>query len=1328
VEQKASNPMRVFLSYGHDDNKELVLMIKTDLEMRGHSAWFDQDKIRSGHDWRRAITDGVQSSQKVLSFLSRHSTRDPGVCLDEIAIAVSTKGGNILTVLVESEEEVKPPPTISHIQWLDMREWRTKFAAGSAVWEEWYGKKIAEIIEALESKESQRFAGEIETLSKYLKPISSDSRVCALLAKKYIGREWLFAAAEDWRINSRSRLFWISGDPGVGKSAFAAQLAHANKHNVIATQFCQYDKADHRDAHRIVRNLAFQIAARLPDYRKLLLETLPEINELDKKDPSDLFDYLLMNPLKQCIDGGRQRYLILLDAVDESCEEAGKSVLVDMLVKNADKFPEWIGFIVTSRIEDSVTVPLRDHLGTRGGMQEYILINTTDENKEDIRQYLSSQLAHLLNERTDGAMIIERIVTQSDGVFLYAVQVCDAVLNNSLLLDNLDQFPNGLSELYTYFFERQFLDLKNYETEIEPVIGCIIAAREPLPVKLLQDLFDWEEIDLNRKLVKFGSLFPVTTENSLAVIKPYHKSLMDWLSDRKKSNRFFSDKARGHKRLVSIGWKKYIEKPGSLDRYYLRHLLVHLASCTRWQDALQLLHNRDFMELKSLVCSDHELLDEFTQLGRLTLRLIAEEGIEGNEALFAFLQSLLCFSFEHLENQELIQEAWFDKSSEILADVYAMDGMDGINRMNLEKCYFQLFVQRDETLLQVRLALRAAELNSEYAFLIKALEYESRQQKENKQNAEYETELEAVDEETDRVDRWVGNALFLVAQKNIQEAKWANFDRILASMIKSVRGIVFSTGNTGFFSRISSIVMIPFQKKVIVTHVKSILEVFYEILINYPRNQEVLKRLGREAGNMASELPVELMLKVPGLLPLTYSIVQNKWRKVSENAWHKANQEGDFQKEFADLFAIRSARQDAIIQDYADLILVQDYESRDSAKTFPALLDLAFRTGLVCSTDEMFPINRAIHGHLLYHMRKFYPDEFVNQYVRAFFLQQDVADLQSGFRLQIHKFVGPETPEATHRERVGGLYEMLMRFWAYEAMETGNPESILALNIELVRFIAEKDLALFCQEYNIVGRPIHVLSAVAIAEARMRPDEELLPETIRIIRDLMEGRLAQQASEAERWEAVSKCFFDLLYAGVFCTKQVVFSLGAVADIKLATQGKAFTKDQLIEPTESEVNALFHFAEGALDYEQGEACKKAVGRLALVLIALKMSNRPCVEAFFSRSDIPEASWQHIRRWALYIEKNFPSPRGKTLSPEKVVEKYYEQMAIGLFTNIAVVNNKEMRALFSDIIRHWLDENRLVNKSQSSLSKEKLLELLKEILVRLLELLKKYKTRK
>ena len=108
--EKPFSQLRIFLTYGHDNNEELVQQIKTDLEKRGHIVWFDKSEIKFGDDWRRSITEGITNSNKFLPFLSKYSTRDPGVCLDEIAITIGVKGGNMKSILVESEQEVKSPP------------------------------------------------------------------------------------------------------------------------------------------------------------------------------------------------------------------------------------------------------------------------------------------------------------------------------------------------------------------------------------------------------------------------------------------------------------------------------------------------------------------------------------------------------------------------------------------------------------------------------------------------------------------------------------------------------------------------------------------------------------------------------------------------------------------------------------------------------------------------------------------------------------------------------------------------------------------------------------------------------------------------------------------------------------------------------------------------------------------------------------------------------------------------------------------------------------------------------------------------------------------
>ena len=65
------------------------------------------------------------------------------------------------------------------------------------------------------------------------------------------------------RGDSHSRLFWLMGAPGVGKSAVAAHLA-IHGHEVIAVEFCNWQQPGHKNPEQIVRTLAFQIATRLP--------------------------------------------------------------------------------------------------------------------------------------------------------------------------------------------------------------------------------------------------------------------------------------------------------------------------------------------------------------------------------------------------------------------------------------------------------------------------------------------------------------------------------------------------------------------------------------------------------------------------------------------------------------------------------------------------------------------------------------------------------------------------------------------------------------------------------------------------------------------------------------------------------------------------------------------------------------------------------------------------------------------------------------------------------------------------------------------------------
>ena len=60
LEPSASDSgIKLFFSYGHDRNSEMVERIRKDLEVRGHHVWIDTDKIRRGDFWKEDVLNGV---------------------------------------------------------------------------------------------------------------------------------------------------------------------------------------------------------------------------------------------------------------------------------------------------------------------------------------------------------------------------------------------------------------------------------------------------------------------------------------------------------------------------------------------------------------------------------------------------------------------------------------------------------------------------------------------------------------------------------------------------------------------------------------------------------------------------------------------------------------------------------------------------------------------------------------------------------------------------------------------------------------------------------------------------------------------------------------------------------------------------------------------------------------------------------------------------------------------------------------------------------------------------------------------------------------------
>lgn len=593
---------KIFFSYGHDNNVRLVMRIKRDLEASGHTVWIDKSEIKAGDEWRTRITLGLLQSQGVIAFLSKHSVRDPGVCLDEIKIALTEKHGNIKTVLLESEKEVSPPTSLSDVQWLDMSDW-TLLEFESSEWEQWYSGKFKQLLEAIDSDEFQSFEGEIEEVDNYLLPVLSDVKELMLLSKEFIGREWLSSLLENWRINNtESKAFILYGESGSGKSCFMANQIHYNS-NVICGVFCEWNKSGNNPANTVTKLIAHKLAAKLPDYRKLLLKKLKiHADKLDSMSCKELFDFLVVQPLSNLIDGGRERRLLLIDGLDEA-EHNGCNELAHVLADSIDKLPSWIALVITSRPESDI-VPI-----FRRFNPNYI-DTKSDDNISDVRKYLIDNISKLNLEISNEqlAEVVENLDSKCHGNFLYASLFLDAVKQGDLPILEFEAYPSSIDSFYEQNFRRKFGHAHDKFIFLQEVLELIVAENR-LPATIISKALNISLTELKRRIASLGSMINEEQTFLDGIKQPIltysfaHKSFVEWLTDYEKNFSFFIDKTVGATKLLEY-YKEALVKvlipiedissTYDYDNYFIQtHIINTYIYLEQWRDLERFLLEHD---------------------------------------------------------------------------------------------------------------------------------------------------------------------------------------------------------------------------------------------------------------------------------------------------------------------------------------------------------------------------------------------------------------------------------------------------------------------------------------------------------------------------------------------------------------------------------------------------------------------------------------------------------------------------------------------------------------------------------------------------------------
>jgi tetratricopeptide (TPR) repeat protein len=564
--------LKVFLSYGHDVFVEDVLEIKQDLESRGHKVWYDVEQLQAGRDFELYIEKGLKWCDIVVVVMTPHSVRredfqNVGYCLNEIAKALDLNRRIIPVYLVTVTGEA--PTSICRLGYVDMRD-----CVHFKDFPEKYRMRFAHLIDAIEN---EKFEGDgaQSRLLRLLKPLAFEVEMGRHLSR-FTGRKWVTLELDNWlkkTDNKDSRVFWLLGGAGVGKSAIASHWCHT-RGDVIAYHLCVFGHSEKAEPKRILLSIAAQMAMHLPEYFKRL--TALPLEDLVTKNAKAVFDDLLVAPLKGNFPDPGRTLLVIIDALDEA-SHGKENELADFINESWGDLPSWLKLIITSRPESAV-------LNCLSALQPWQFTTKRSENLEDIREYLRREFEIIAPKANDS--IIENIVNKSEGLFLYTNLLIDEVRTGHLSVDRLTDFPKGLSGYYNRWFRREFNDPIEYEKIYHKIVSIIIAQRAPLPIDVLREAIDLTLYELQKRLQKLSVLFPIREDRIddqiISFVQPLHKSLRDWLTETVtgtqiyKAGDFAADVELGDHLLAECGWTIFKERKIADNPYFSRTLLRHL--------------------------------------------------------------------------------------------------------------------------------------------------------------------------------------------------------------------------------------------------------------------------------------------------------------------------------------------------------------------------------------------------------------------------------------------------------------------------------------------------------------------------------------------------------------------------------------------------------------------------------------------------------------------------------------------------------------------------------------------------------------------------------
>ncbi|KAI7972052.1 hypothetical protein EIK77_003145 [Talaromyces pinophilus] len=354
-----------------------------------------------------------------------------------------------------------------------------------------------------------------------------------------------------FRSDPQSRLLWIKGDPGKGKTMLLCGIIdelEKESASLLSYYFCQATKVQLSDAIAVLRGLIFLLIVQQPQLISYV-RTKYDIAGSKLFEGTNVWismTEILINMLK---DPNLEDIVLVIDALDECT--TNRPQLLDYIANavSGDSRAKWI---VSSRNWPEIEEQLADASNIR--VQLELNADSISSAVHTFIQYKVDQLIRDKKYDTETSAAVQRhLVSNADGTFLWVALVCQMLADPKVrkwqALTKLKSFPPGLDALYKrmlmYISESDDADLCKEILAIVSIVYRPIALEELK--SLVQSLEEFDSDDLEEVVALCGSF--LTIKNGVVLF--VHQSVKDYLLDKAVDEIFPSGIAHQHHAVVS---------------------------------------------------------------------------------------------------------------------------------------------------------------------------------------------------------------------------------------------------------------------------------------------------------------------------------------------------------------------------------------------------------------------------------------------------------------------------------------------------------------------------------------------------------------------------------------------------------------------------------------------------------------------------------------------------------------------------------------------------------------------------------------------------------